>query len=172
MFGFGNNDEKARIAETSDEDPRDETPANPPLVTLVRDETVTFEYTEHRAKVGFVTGGSRIFIFDKLEETDDSYMLYDYEEALQTGCGSWSEVRPDGTIKVATIQKENMTFIHTMTRTDEELTTEVHKEIEGVPLPKAMYEVEQDPNTYWFDEDTVSDEALDQCEPDQFFVME
>jgi hypothetical protein len=152
MFGFGNNDEKARIAETSDDDP--------PVVTLVRDETVTFEYTEHRAKVGFVTGGSRMFTFDELEKTDDSYVLYEYTGDLRAGCGTRNEVRPDGSIKVATIQKENMTFIHTMTRTDKELTTEVHEEANGVPLPRAMYEVEQDPNTYWFDEDTVSDEAL------------
>lgn len=123
MFGRGSDDEESNAAETPDNDPReDET------VTLVEDTEGVFEYTEHEAVAGFVGGVERTFTFDEMEESrGGAYILYDYD-GVRTGCGSVNEVGPDGQIKVATIERENLLFFDTVSRESKELTTDIYNE--------------------------------------------
>jgi len=133
----------------------------PPHVTLFEEKEVSFEYTEHVVEVGFTTGDSKTFKFDKMTEKSDAYVLSDYTDGLDAGCGQQGEVQPDGSKKVTTIQKQNMTFIDTVERTPREMN-EQKSEQYHVPLPEALFYVEKDPEIFSIDKSNVSEEQLEQ----------
>jgi len=129
MFGLGGDDDEEQTEElTEDTTEEVEEEPEPDRVLLVKDTTKTFEYTEHDVEVGFANGDSRDFTFDEMEEKQDAYVLYDYFGGLDTGCGSRRELRPNGTKKVATIQKRNLNFIDTTRREKKEMSEEVQEE--------------------------------------------
>lgn len=161
---FGNSDDNEDTADEIVEEAIEEaedTPS-PPTVTLHKAETASYKYTEHEAVAGFSDGGEREFTFDALEETSTAYVLKNY---TQFETGPYGSMGPVKVRKVATLVKRNLNFLETTNRIQREKSMTTSKVFEDVPLPKAMYEVENQPDAYSFDESEVSDEALELWEP-------
>lgn len=128
-------DETNDQTETEDEEPETESVET---VTLVEEETKTFEYTEHTGMAYFADGTSKPFVFDGMKRDDGDIILWDYSGELvehhhMTHPTTWE---PNQRQKFATISSENYKYFITTDREKKEMSKVIEDEYD-VERPRA-----------------------------------
>jgi phage terminase large subunit len=93
------------------------------------------------------------FTCDDIQETDDCFQLYDFDEeaGINEGCGHYEERRPNGSMLMTTLVKENLRALETVKRVERTISEEYKNEYQ-MDRPEAEGYVEREPENHRIEE--------------------
>ena len=113
MFGINNNDEAKQDSEK--------------MVTVVYEEELSFEYTEHIAEVAFTDGSRDAIRFDEMSQSDGVFYFSNYLDEPYEHSTTYSTFVTADSEKFLSMPVENVKTLETVERISKEKTTTVER---------------------------------------------